>query len=79
MADHDGQQLSPREMVRAHAYPVLAAISTLALVVIAAALVPIAKRAQALNQCSATLETQGRTVSLALAPADESAVGASLI
>lgn len=46
MADHDGQRLSAREMVRAHAYPVLAAISTLSLVVIAVSLVPIAKQAQ---------------------------------
>ena len=59
MADHEGQKLTPREMVRAHAYPVLAAISTISLVVIAASLVPIAKRAQALNQCAAKLEVLG--------------------
>jgi hypothetical protein len=53
MADHDGQRLSPREMVRAHAYPVLAAVSTLALVVIAASLVPIARQADHMNQCLA--------------------------
>lgn len=59
MADHEGQKLTPREMVRAHAYPVLAAIGTIALVVMAASLVPIAKRAQALNQCTAKLEALG--------------------
>ncbi len=51
MGDHDNQKLSAREMVRAHAYPVLAAVSTVALVVIAACLVPIAQQAQHLNQC----------------------------
>ena len=59
MADHEGQKLTPREMVRAHAYPLLAAISTISLVVIAASLVPIAKRAQTLNQCTAKLEAIG--------------------
>lgn len=53
MDAHDGQKLSPREMVRAHAYPVLAAVSTLALVVIAASLVPIARQANHMNQCLA--------------------------
>ncbi len=66
MADHDGQKLSPREMVRAHAYPVLAAISTIALVVIAASLVPVAKRAHALNQCTAKLEAVGRPSPMAV-------------
>ncbi len=28
MTDHATQKLTPREMVRAHAYPVLAAVST---------------------------------------------------
>lgn len=51
MSDHNGQRLSPREMVRAHAYPMLAAVSTVALVVIAASLVPLARQAQHLNQC----------------------------
>ena len=50
MGYHDGQKLSPREMVRAHAYPVLAAVSTVALVVIAASLVPIARQAVHMNQ-----------------------------
>jgi hypothetical protein len=51
MVDHDGQRLSTREMVRAHAYPVLAAVSTVALVVIAASLVPIARQADHMDQC----------------------------
>lgn len=54
MADHDGQTLTPREMVRAHAYPVLAAVSTVALVVIAASLVPIARQADHMNRCLRT-------------------------
>jgi hypothetical protein len=59
MADHDGQTLTPREMVRAHAYPVLAALSTAALVVIAASLVPIARHADRLQQCFTAPNTPG--------------------
>jgi hypothetical protein len=51
MGDHDGQKLTPREMVRAHAYPVLAAVSTVALVVIAASLAPIGKLAGYQGRC----------------------------
>lgn len=51
MADHDGQKLTTREMVSAHAYPVLGAISTAALVVIAIAIIPIAKQAHSFNSC----------------------------
>ena len=51
MTQHPGPALSPREMVRAHAYPVLAAVSTTALVVIAISLIPIARHAQHMNQC----------------------------
>jgi len=51
MGDHSNQQLSAREMVRAHAYPILAAVSTVALVVIAACLVPIARQADHFNRC----------------------------
>ncbi|MCP9774942.1 hypothetical protein KBY58_12305 [Cyanobium sp. HWJ4-Hawea] len=46
MSDH-----SPREMIRAHAYPVLAAVSTVALVVIAASLAPISQQAKYQNRC----------------------------
>ena len=53
MSDHSSQQLTAREMVRAHAYPVLAAVSTVALVVIAASLVPIARQADHMNRCLA--------------------------
>jgi hypothetical protein len=53
MRDHSHQQLTVREMVRAHAYPVLAAVSTVALVVIAASLVPIARQADHMNRCLA--------------------------
>ena len=42
---------TPREMVRAHAYPVLAAISTISLVVIAISLLPIAKQSRHFNRC----------------------------
>jgi hypothetical protein len=55
MGDHDGQNLTPREMVRAHAYPMLAAVSTVALVVIAASLAPIALHADPMNRCLAAL------------------------
>jgi hypothetical protein len=58
MTDHAAQKLTPREMVRAHAYPVLAAVSTVALVVTAVALVvtavtlaPIGKHAGYQNRC----------------------------
>jgi hypothetical protein len=59
MGDHDQQKLTPREMVRAHAYPVLAAVSTVALVVIAASLVPIARQADHLNRCLTTPNAPG--------------------
>ena len=35
MADHNGQQLSAREMVRAHTYPVLAAVASFSLLALA--------------------------------------------
>ncbi|MEB3185042.1 MAG: hypothetical protein VKM97_04065 [Cyanobacteriota bacterium] len=59
MNDHDGQKLTPREMVRAHAYPVLAVVSTVALVVIAASLVPIARQADHMNRCLTAPSGQG--------------------
>ncbi|EDY37204.1 conserved hypothetical protein [Cyanobium sp. PCC 7001] len=51
MADHEGQQLSPRAMVRAHAYPVLAAIASLSLVAIAVLQIPSAVRDHRYNRC----------------------------
>jgi hypothetical protein len=59
MSNHDGQKLTPREMVRAHAYPVLAALSTVALVVIAASLVAIARQADHMNRCLAVPGSPG--------------------
>ena len=51
MSDHDREKLTPRKMVRAHAYPVLAAISTLSLVAIAMLQVPGAVKAHRYNLC----------------------------
>ena len=51
MADHNGDNLSTREMVRAHAYPVLAALSTLSLAAIAVLQIPTAIQAHSYNQC----------------------------
>lgn len=58
MTDHTSQKLTPREMVRAHAYPVLAAVSTVALIGIATglhrianALQPLGKQAEYQNRC----------------------------
>jgi len=59
MNDHSTQQLTAREMVRAHAYPVLAAVSTVALVVIAASLVPVARQADHMNRCLAVPSAPG--------------------
>lgn len=51
MSDHTDQQLSARDMVRAHAYPVLAALSSLSLVCIAVLLVPQAVKTHRYNRC----------------------------
>lgn len=51
MSDHTTQQLTPREMVRAHAYPVLAAINSLSLLAIALLQIPQAVKAHRYNQC----------------------------
>ena len=51
MSDHTAQQLTPREMVRAHTYPVLAAISSLSLVAIALLQIPQAVKAHRYNRC----------------------------
>lgn len=51
MANHEGQQLTAREMVRAHAYPVLAALSTLSLITIAFLQVPSAVKDHRYNRC----------------------------
>lgn len=51
MDDHNSQQLTAREMVRAHAYPVLAAISSLNLVCIAVLQIPTAVKHHRYNLC----------------------------
>ena len=51
MSDHANQQLTPREMVRAHAYPVLATLSSLSLVAIALLQIPQAVKAHRYNRC----------------------------
>ena len=51
MDDHNSQQLTAREMVRAHAYPVLAAISSLSLVCIAVLQIPSAVKHHRYNLC----------------------------
>ena len=51
MGDHNSQQLTAREMVRAHAYPVLAAISSLSLICIAVLQIPTAVKHHRYNLC----------------------------
>jgi hypothetical protein len=51
MPDHSATPLTAREMVRAHAYPVLAAVSALSLVAIALLQIPQAVKAHRYNQC----------------------------
>ncbi len=43
--------MTPREMIRAHAYPILATISTVSLVIISFSLVPVAKWTRSQNEC----------------------------
>ena len=43
--------MDTREMIRAHAYPVFAAISTVSLVIIAVSLIPVAKWTRSQNEC----------------------------
>ena len=51
MNDHNQQQLTVREMVRAHAYPLLAAVSSLSLLSIAVLLIPQAVKTDRYNRC----------------------------
>ena len=51
MADHSQQKLTAREMVRAHAYPVLAAVSSLSLLIITVLLIPQAVKNHRYNRC----------------------------
>ena len=52
MVDHSQQELTTREMVRAHAYPVLAAVSSLSLLSIAVLLIPQAVKSHRYNRCN---------------------------
>ena len=51
MDDHNQQKLTAREMVRAHAYPVLAALSSLSLLSITVLLIPQAVKTHRYNRC----------------------------
>ena len=51
MDDHTKQKLTAREMVRAHAYPMLAGISSLSLLSIAVLLFPQAISTHRYNRC----------------------------
>jgi hypothetical protein len=51
MSDHSNKRLTPREMVRAHAYPALAAASTLSLLAIALLQIPQAVKTHRYNRC----------------------------
>ena len=51
MADHNGQQLSAREMVRAHTYPVLAAVASFSLLALALLQIPQAVKTHRYNRC----------------------------
>ena len=51
MSDHTDQRLTAREMVRAHAYPLLASISSLSLLSIAILLIPQAIKTHRYNRC----------------------------
>ena len=51
MVDHIQQQLTAREMVRAHTYPVLAAVSSLSLLSITILLIPQAVKTHRYNRC----------------------------
>ena len=55
--------MEPREIIRAHAYPVLAVISTVSLVGIFSSLVPIAEWARTQNDCvERTFRINGKNV-----------------
>ena len=51
MNDHNKQALTTREMVRAHAYPILAAVSTLSLLTTNILLIPQAVKTHRYNRC----------------------------
>ncbi len=43
--------MTPRELIRSHAYPALAAISTISFLSIAVSLIPISRQASSWNVC----------------------------
>ena len=51
MNDHNQQALTIEEMVRAHAYPILAAVSTLSLLTTSILLIPQAVKTDRYNRC----------------------------
>ena len=51
MVDHIHQKLTALDMVQAHAYPVLAAVSSLSLLSIAVLLIPQAVKSGRYNRC----------------------------
>ena len=53
MTDEDGKKLTPREMVRAHAYPFLAAVSTVTLVITSFSIIEASK---SLKEATKSLE-----------------------
>ena len=70
MADHDGQRLSGREMVRVHLYPALAVLGTAGLLFVSLQLIPIAQQARYVNECieamrSGTVKTSVKSRSVA--------------
>ena len=51
MGDHNNQALTPREMVRAHAYPALALVGSMSLVAISVLQIPTAVKDHRYNRC----------------------------
>ena len=51
MNDHNQRALTTKEMVRAHAYPILAAVSTLSLLTTSILLIPQAVKTDRYNRC----------------------------
>ena len=69
MVDHSQKELTAREMARAHAYPVLATVSSLSLLSIAVLLIPQAVKTHHYNRCidaqiamRASINPKGETV-----------------
>ena len=55
--------MNPREIIRNHAYPILASICTLSLASIAISLIPIANWSKVQNQCiESTFRVGGKNI-----------------